>query len=67
MQGPDGDLFNFAVPRNGRLENNRTVSTSRKGFSCLVGNQVRFYYAGADTCLALATARLDDLLELAHG
>jgi len=30
----------------------------------LVGQQVRFYYAGADTCMALATAQLDDLLEL---
>jgi len=30
----------------------------------LVGSQIRIYYAGADTCLALATAELGDLLTL---
>jgi beta-1,2-mannobiose phosphorylase / 1,2-beta-oligomannan phosphorylase len=30
----------------------------------LVGSQVRIYYAGADTCLALATAELSEMLVL---
>jgi predicted GH43/DUF377 family glycosyl hydrolase len=45
----------------------RTGDVNNVIFCCgwtLVGETVRFYYAGADTCMALATARLPDLLEL---
>lgn len=29
----------------------------------LEGNEIRLYYGGADTCIALATTKLDDLLK----
>jgi predicted GH43/DUF377 family glycosyl hydrolase len=43
----------------------RTGDVGNVVFSCgwlLEGDEVRLYYAGADTCMALATARLPDLL-----
>ena len=35
---------------------------ARRGW-LLVGDEVRMYYAGADTCMALATAPLSDVLD----
>ena len=43
----------------------RTGDVGNVVFSCgwlLEGDEVRLYYGGADTCMALATARLADLL-----